>query len=325
MIEKRVIYFNEELHKYVDQFTNLYTSATTKLDELAPHTDFHAIAESCAKIGKNPMHPKYEKYKGMSKYQLLKKWGQITDTSLVRGNKEHNYLENTVKLANGFKRNYSDESVNIDKYLYKRMYTIHDLATGNLNGIGEVTVESLRASDLHIVYPTIFKLIEALAAKGFKFYPEIVVYHPGVLISGMIDLLAVRDNEFIVIDWKTNKDDIVFKSGYFEKDIDGNSTSTFVEQNKVFKHPIGHVPYSVGHKYSLQLSLYAKFVERFGYTCKGLVIYHITHEQYKLSNGEMGWVTKPVPITYYREEIEMIIDNINLTKSNKKNQFNMFA
>lgn len=325
MVEERIIYFNEALHKYTDQFENKYTSATTKLDEYAPHTDFVAIAKACEKIGRNPNHRSYLKYRGKTWKGLLKEWGKTTDIALARGNKEHNYLEDSVKLANGFKRNYdASAGAKFGGKLYNRMYSIYDLSHGHLNGIGEVTLEMLRDQLLHIKYPDIYAIIVKLHNKGFKFYPEIVVYHPDVLISGMIDLLAVRGTDFIIIDWKTNRDPIVFKAGYYIKDNDGNVTNEFHNQDKTYKYPIAHLPYSVGHKYSLQLSLYAKFVERFGYTCKGLIIFHIQHEIIEIE-PTLGiterWKTVPVKIDYHKAEIEAIVDHINLTSNNKNNQY----
>jgi hypothetical protein len=324
MVEERIIYFNEELHKYTDQFSNVYTSATTKLSEYEQKQDFKKIAMACERIGKNPEHRNYYKYKGKTAQQLLKEWKLITDNSLDRGNTEHNYLEISVKLANGFESNYKKgKSLSIGNKEYTRMYSIYDLKIGNLNDVGEISIEELKVQNLHIRYPDIFNLIVSLHKKGFKFYPEIVVYHPDWLISGMVDLLAVRGNEFIIIDWKTNKGDISFEAGYYEKDSNGDMTNVFHKTGKTFKYPIQHLPASTGHKYSLQLSLYAYFIERFGFKLKGLLLFHITHNEIKESDN-IRWRTKPIKIEYFKDEIEAIGNDIILTGDNRNTQYNAF-
>jgi len=323
MIEERIIYFNEELHKYTDQFGNAYTSATTKLDQYAPKKDFVGIAKACERAGKNPMHRNYLKYRGKTYKQLLKEWGHITDVSLVRGNKEHNYLEDTVKIANGFKTRYKSKKPLHSNRAYMNMYSVYDLATGELDDIGNVTIDTLKAEHLHIKYPDVFSLIVTLSKKGYKFYPEIVVYHPDLLIAGMIDLLAVKGKEFIIIDWKTNKGDIRFEAGYYLKDDDGNMLDEFKLTGETYKYPISHLPYSVGYKYSLQLSLYAAFVERFGYTCKGLILVHITHDVISVEACET-WRTQFLKIEYLKQEIERISDDILLSGDNRNNQYNVF-
>lgn len=325
MIEKRIIYFNEELHKYTDQFSNVYTSVTTKLDAYAPYKDFVAIAKACERAGRNPNHRNYLKYRGKSWKQLMKEWKQITDVSLVRGNNEHDYLEATVKVANGYSNNYkSHPSLQVGNKTYTKMYSIYDLVSGELEGIGGVDIDTLQELKLNVKYPKIFNLICTLHDKGFRFYPEIVVYHPDILMSGMVDLLAVKGKEFIIIDWKTNKGDIPFDAGYYSKDADGNMTDDFVRTGEVYKYPISHLPYSVGHKYSLQLSSYAYFIERFGFKCKGLILFHITHEEVETTEGGMTWGTRPIKINYLKDEIKRLEVDIQLSDSNKANQYNIF-
>jgi len=324
MVEKRIIYFNEALHRYTDQFGNEYTSVTTKLKEYEPSKDFKLIALACERIGKNRNHRDYLKYKGKTANQLLNEWKVITDKSLVRGNTEHGYLEETVKIANGhIKQLYKSDSKSINGYSYSRMYSIHDLVSNRLDTIGSINVDDLLNQDLNVKYVDIYNLIVGLSNRGFKFYPEIVVYHPDILVCGMIDLLAVKDNTFIIIDWKTNKGDIRFESGYYEKDTSGELSDNFIYTNEFLKYPLSHVPASVGNKYTLQLSLYANFVERFGFNLIGLILFHITHEVIKVNDLDT-WKTNPIKLTYMKNEIDMLINNINLTNNNKKNQYDAF-
>jgi hypothetical protein len=98
------IFFNEKLHKYSDNENNAYTSVTTLIGEYEykfsdKETD---IAIACERIGKNPRHPKYLKYKGKSYKDILNEWKQTRDEACNIGNTKHNYLETSVKTSTGF-------------------------------------------------------------------------------------------------------------------------------------------------------------------------------------------------------------------------------
>ena len=96
-IKGRNIYFDEELHRYTDDLDNVYTSTTTLIGKY--HEDFNTdmMAEICEKIGKNPRHPKYLKYKGKTKKQLLYEWKAETERACNQGTVKHNFLETAVK------------------------------------------------------------------------------------------------------------------------------------------------------------------------------------------------------------------------------------
>jgi hypothetical protein len=74
---------------------------------------------------------------------------------------------------------------------------------------------------------------------------------------------------------KTNRADIKFESGYFEKDTTGKLTNSFIEDGKVLKYPLNMIPASVGHKYGLQLSGYTFMVEQFGFKNIGNILFQI--------------------------------------------------
>ena len=50
-----------------------------------------------------------------------------------------------------------------------------------------------------------------MVSMGFEIYAEIGVYHPEYLISGLVDILFVKGDEFFILDWKTNKAPIRFE------------------------------------------------------------------------------------------------------------------
>ena len=59
------ILFDPIKHKYTNEVGNSYISATTLIGKYEVKFDDKAnrIARACSKIGKNPRHPKYLKYK----------------------------------------------------------------------------------------------------------------------------------------------------------------------------------------------------------------------------------------------------------------------
>ena len=57
----RILYFNEEEHKYTDDLGNGYISVTTLIGKYTQEFKKEEIAAACERIGKNPRHPKYQK------------------------------------------------------------------------------------------------------------------------------------------------------------------------------------------------------------------------------------------------------------------------
>ena len=279
------IFFDPIAHKYTDEYGNTYTSMTTCIKKYTEEFKARDIAKACERIGKNPNHPKYLKYKGKSVKQLLYEWDKTSKEACEKGTDKHNYLENIINNANKFVSS-------VKKYSGNRIYTIQDIMIDH--DFGRIDLSYFEASGLPEKYPTIFALILSLHKKGYKFYAEIGVFDINRLISGLIDLLAVHHESgvFFIIDWKTNKSPIMFKSGFFEKDNEGNITTKFIERDNMFYPPIDNVPDSIGHKYSLQVSGYAALVELFGLKNKGNIICHIRDTE----EGEVVNLVKAVDL-----------------------------
>jgi hypothetical protein len=262
MIKGRTLYFDEKLHKYTDDMNLPYTSVTTIIGKYCIKFDTIVMATNCARIGRNPNHPKYELYKGMSEEDLIRKWEDINKKSLDRGNSKHNYMEETIKGNSKFKNRKS----------YGVLYTLDDIQI--LHDYGRLNMDEV-SDRIKTKYPNILKVIEALDSKGYKFYAEIGVYDVQYLVSGMIDLFVVNeDNEFYILDWKTNRAPIRFESGYWGKDKLDNLT-TYIEKDDFMKHPLDDLAFSIGNEYAIQTTTYAILAETFGYKCKGIVICHI--------------------------------------------------
>lgn len=254
-MEKRKLYFNEELHRYTDELNNVYTSTTTIIHKYYDEFKSKEVAAACERIGRNPSHPKYLKYKGKTVKQLLHEWEITKNTACDKGTNKHNFLETCIRASTNYK-------LIKGNYINDRIYTIDDILSDE--SVGRLKLDYFEEAGIKDRYPIIYNIIADLVKLGWKIYAEIGVYDSDNIISGLIDVLLVRDNEFIILDWKTNAQPIRFETGYFEKDNDGRTTDNFISKMDWFYAPIGHVPASVGHKYSLQLSGYANMVELFG-------------------------------------------------------------
>ena len=289
------IYFNEQLHKYTDEFGNTLTSVTTAIGKYEEKFDTDNMARVCARIGKNPSHPKYNKYKGKSEKQLKKEWEATTLKALDNGNEKHNYLEDVIKSSNNYKRVKGN-------FINDRIFTIPDIIEHE--SVGQVTIDKLIELGLNSRYPIIFNTIVAFVNDGWKLYSEIGVYNIELLISGLVDLLLVKGDEFIILDWKTNKAPITFDSGYFEKNDNGELTDNFIKTDKYLLYPLNYIVASVGNKYSMQLSGYAYLIEHFGLKCKGIILCHI-----RTVNDED--VVKLLNIKYMKDEAKALFEHHN--------------
>lgn len=265
-MEKRKIFFNEELHKYTDEYGSPYISTTTIISNYYDKFNSIEVARACARIGRNPNHPKYLKYKGKSEKQILHEWGNTRDVALDKGKDKHNYLEQTIRSSTGYK-------LISGSFINDRIYTLDDVIGDRK--IGLLNIGYFEDHGIHERYPLIFDTIYKLTKNGYLIYAEIGVYDSTNLVSGLIDIILIRGNEFIILDWKTNAAPIRFEAGYYDKDIKGNRTNIFINRDDYFNHPISHLPASVGNKYSLQLSGYANMAELFGLIYRGSILCHI--------------------------------------------------
>ena len=317
-IKATKIYFNEELHKYTDEFNNPFTSMTTMLKEYFIEFDMKAVAAACEKIGCNPRHPKYSKYKGKKAWQIIKEWENTGRVAADNGTVKHGVLELAVKDSNGF-----NENVKIVKNLDSvKLVTINDAIEDH--SYGRIDLDVLGRTGIEKRYPKLYKMFKHFTDMGFHIYSEIAVYDCERLISGLIDILLINfdTNEFLIVDWKTNKQDIRFDAGYFEKDLKGNDTMNWVATNQICKNPIGNLASSIGNHYAMQLSGYANLVELRGLTCIGILLYQIREP---LVAGELERV-EGIQINYLKEYTEMMFnDHWSKHKKSLKNQTNLFS
>lgn len=314
--DKIFLYFKEEGHKYNDSLGNSYKSVTTLIhDNYVPKFD-----------KKYWLHKKAKEL-GISEKTLAKQWQDITDEACERGTITHNGLENAIKEVSKFK--------NAIKYLT-------DVNTGRVISVADIP--NFSAKPLNIKqfkeatnnkYSEIYRVFDFYIQKGYTIYSEIGAFLIDYLISGTIDVLCIRDTDFVILDWKTNRNGLQFESGYFKKDKTtkpAQLTNEYVRKTEYMLPPLNHLPNCNGYHYTMQLSMYAKMVELIlGIPCVGLGLCHIgspfilnnygmpfrdENNQYPIDpNGEetVQWHR----ISYLRREAEAVLnDRLIEIKSN---------
>lgn len=307
------ILFTEHDHRYFDRVDNtiVYKSATQFLGgyEKKYDQEFWAMYTGLKDKGYK-VKPEPEKraiyvngqlipIKGLLKDALYKcyydetiaKWKGINEEACIRGNNTHNYLEDTINQSKGKVGGKSDN------------HLISPLS-GTLKNIE--SVNDLDNTDLKEKYPFIYNRLKGYIERDCVIFAEKRVRLDLAQLAGMIDVPIIKrgSNRFCIVDWKTNKDELKTKPGYYKKIKAGGAwvkSDIFVETNDTFAYPIQHIPYCKLYIYALQLSLYAYIMECWGYELvdKGLEIIHIrpTAEP------------KLIKIPYLKNEIELLINH----------------
>lgn len=254
------IYFDEPSHKYTDSLGNNYTSVTTMIhDNYTPRFD------------KNYWLKKKSKELGITASELEQQWKNITNEACTRGTATHNGIENAIKETSMFK--------NAIKYLT-------DIKTGRCVTVADIPYMKTKPLDLNEFkkatnnkYEKIYSVFEFYLNKGYVIYSEIAAFLIDYLISGTIDILCIKDDKFVILDWKTNRNGLQFEAGYFKKDKTLNPvqlTNEYVITNEKMLPPLSHLDNCNGMHYTMQLSTYARMVELIlGIPCVGLGLCHI--------------------------------------------------
>ena len=254
------LYFQEEGHKYTDTLGNRYLSVTTLIhDNYVPKFD-----------KKYWLHKKSREL-GVSEKTLAKQWEDITKEACSRGTNTHNSIEDAIKDVSMFK--------NAIKYL-------NNIDSGRVISVADIP--NFKAQPLDVdkfkeatnnKYSEIYRVFKYYTDKGYTIYSEIGAYLIDYLISGTIDILCIRDTDFVILDWKTNRNGLQFESGYYKKDkttIPAQLTNEWVSKKEFMLPPLAHLPNCNGSHYTMQLSMYAKMVELIlGIPCTGLGLCHI--------------------------------------------------
>ena len=254
------LHFKEEGHKYNDTLGNSYTSVTTLIhDNYVP------------KFNKKYWLHKKAKELGISEKTLEKQWQDITDEACARGTVTHNGLEDAIKEVSMFK--------NAIQYLT-------NVNTGRVITVADIPNFSAKPLDIDAFisatnnkYPEIYRVFKFYTDRGYTIYSEIGAFLIDYLLSGTIDILCIKEDNFVILDWKTNRNGLQFESGYFKKDKTtkpAQLTNEYVHKEEYMLPPLNYLPNCNGYQYTMQLSMYAKMVELIlNIPCVGLGLCHI--------------------------------------------------
>ena len=255
--------FKEENHSYTDSLGNAYLSTTTLLHRYAQEFDKKYWLAQKAK----ELH--------ISESELEKQWNKITKEACEEGTKYHNGLEDGIKGASMF-----TDAVRYMKNSKGEMITVADIPN-----IDEI-VKPLDLQDFREAtenkYPQIYQVFQYYIDRDYKIYSEIGAFLIDYLLSGTIDVLCLREDQFVIGDWKTNRGGLNFEAGYYKKDKSVKpyqQTKTWISKKEFLKSPVSHLPNCNGSIYNLQLSQYAFFVEYIlNIPCAGLWLCHIDRD-----------------------------------------------
>ena len=291
--------------KYKKPFNNRYWSMYTALKNSGMHVRPDEREKSIVINGKyrsldslysNPINTHEVK-------KLLGTWVDMTEAACARGNEIHDYLEDSINISKG-----DDGSSN-------------DLIQPNLVcslGNAGLSVELRTKHDLddtNIIerFPAIYHRLLGYINKGCTIFAEKKIYTVQYGIAGMIDVLIVKGKQFAILDWKTNKDQMMFRSGYFKKVFQNNrwvKGDEYILRDKRLLAPLDNVEDCKGMVYSLQLSLYAYIMELWGYKLVegGLEIFHL----------RPGLEPKLIPIKYMKQEVHLLLEHHKANNASKK-------
>lgn len=303
------ISFTSEDHKYFDPLKPYikYTSTTTVIGEYEESFDSELWSMQTAlkekgyklKVDKknrgiyvnglyHPLH-KLEMNTLFRSWQLLvqAKWKVTNEEACERGNKTHDYLENSINQSKGYSNNIGNDN--------------HFITSSKIKGTID-SVNDLDLTNIKEVFPAVYTRLNAFINLGCTIFAEKKVRLDLVQIAGMIDAPIFKDNNFSILDWKTNKDELKTKPGYYKKEWIGGKlikTDIFIETDETFTGVLSHVPYCKFNIYALQLSIYAYILECWGYKLvpNGLEIFHF------MPNKE----PKLIKIPYMINEVELIM------------------
>ena len=241
------LYFKEEGHKYNDSLGNSYTSVTTLIhDNYVP------------KFNKKYWLHKKARELGVSEKTLEKQWQAITDEACARGTVTHNGLEDAIKEVSMFK---------------SAIQYLNNISDGRVVTVADIPFFKAKPLDIEKFkeatnnkYPEIYRVFQFYIDRGYIIYSEIGAFLIDYRLSGTIDVLCVRDTDFVILDWKTNRNGLQFESGYFRKDKSikpTQLTNEYVKKSEYMLPPLNYLPNCNGYHYTMQLSMYARMVEHY--------------------------------------------------------------
>lgn len=234
--------------------------------------------------------------------KLVQRWDNITKEACDRGNTIHNFLEDSINESKNDKEGKTNDIIRPLSQVGNNILVIRNQ-------------HDLDKTGLQDTYPDIYIRLASYIMRGCTLFAEKKVFLPEFLIAGMVDVLIVHlpSKQFAIMDWKTNKDEMLFNSGYYKKENYKGvwvKSSTFIKTDKHLLSPLDSVEDCKGMIYSLQLSLYAVILSYWGYRLveNGLEIFHIRpNERPKL-----------IKVPFLQKEILKMLEHHKNTRILKK-------
>jgi ATP-dependent exoDNAse (exonuclease V) beta subunit len=198
------IFFTEEDHRYTDDHKRIYNSTTTVIHALFPPFDKESISRSMA----------------------IKAVGSGKSTLTVEE-------EQSILL-----KKWDDKRINA-----ANMGTyVHSFAEALLTNQDPMSIPIHSEKGWELAQ-SVQRFIPSLLS-NFRFIcAEQIIFSPTYRISGTVDLIMENDDEFAILDWKTNEN--IHNDSY----------------NKTGLMFLSHIPCTNFWKYALQLSVYSDLIQ----------------------------------------------------------------
>lgn len=323
--EKRDIFFDAPSHTYTDERGNAYTSATTVIGEYKKPFDseywlmWSALKKNGYKLiykeenpaqhlitirrGRTPktyrlqyLYTNAEKILNLSTDAVREEWAETTRVACDKGNEKHDFLEDEINKFS------ATASIKLDG--------LKKASSDSTFGGSVLNRSALDKSAIRTRHPEIYKVLISYLDAGWTIHAEKRVYSAYHLVAGMIDVLLTKGSNFVILDWKTNKKQLHFESGYYKK-VGGIETNEWIKKDDRMLAPINNVADCKGMVYTLQLSLYAYILELWGFKCMGLLLCHIRDipGQEKVEIKDKKYNTKFYDIKYLKGDIHRMINH----------------
>lgn len=196
-----------------------------------------------------------------TKQDILSKWDDEREKSCIRGTKLHkDYELQTLGKEFGW----------TEEYEIPKMFHHFKVDTSNKIVPGQYVLPEV--------------LLSRISDDG------------GLRIAGQADLVIVDDNEFIIMDYKSNKE--IKKHSYYDRKK---------RKKQMMHYPLNNIQDENYWHYTLQLSLYAWIIEKNNpdMKCKGLYLLHHDHSD-KKTTYKLDYLKDDVVrmLIHYRKQID---------------------
>ena len=227
------------IHKYSQEFDSEFWSSYKTLEYLLDEDTFKVLKKTL--LATKKFNPKLIRKFNINEEEFLTKKSEILaeydrkrEESCSRGVAIHSMFENS--------------------FYGKKQFSFKNFGYADLDGEYECKKDYYKLDSEFGVYPEF--LISLKSRDGL------------LRVSGQIDLLLLRGNDVVIIDFKTNKE--IKKESYYNRST---------KSHEMMKYPLNNLMDVNFWHYSLQLSLYAYLLQQINpnYNIKSLRLIHIDH------------------------------------------------